>query len=134
MSKIDQYDPQSRTEPLSKPVGLTRRMNGVLWTQAILLVLAAFLARTVETHSARLSDALLSFEARQFDTEIEKLEEYPGQVLLVVNTAGRSGYTPQYEGRQAIHERYGAQGFAFLGFASNDLGAQQPGSDGEIVA
>jgi glutathione peroxidase len=109
-------------------------MKRVLWAQAFLVIIPAFLLRAVETHATDISETLLSFEARRIDGDIEKLEEYRGQVLLVVNTASRCGYTPQYEGLQAIHERYRAQGFAVLGFPSNDFAGQEPGSDREIGA
>jgi glutathione peroxidase len=59
-------------------------------------------------------------------------EKYAGQVLLVVNTAGKCGYTPQYEGLEALHKRYAGQGFAVLGFPSNDFKGQEPGSEKEI--
>lgn len=61
------------------------------------------------------------------------LAEKQGKVLLVVNTASKCGFTPQYEGLQELHERYSAQGFEVLGFPSNQFGAQEPGSNAEIA-
>lgn len=58
---------------------------------------------------------------------------FKGQVLLVVNTASHCGYTPQYKGLQALHERHRARGFAVLGFPSNDFGQQEPGSNRDIA-
>ena len=61
------------------------------------------------------------------------LADYAGQVLLVVNVASKCGLTPQYEGLEALYEKYKDQGFAVLGFPANDFGAQEPGSNEEIA-
>ena len=61
------------------------------------------------------------------------LSTFAGRVLLVVNTASQCGYTPQYEGLEALHQAYTDQGFAVLGFPSNDFGEQEPGSAPEIA-
>lgn len=58
--------------------------------------------------------------------------EYGGEVLLVVNTASKCGFTPQYEALEAMHAKYRDRGFAVLGFPSNDFFGQEPGSEKQI--
>jgi glutathione peroxidase len=60
------------------------------------------------------------------------LGSYKGKVTLVVNVASKCGYTPQYEGLEALHKELAPKGFAVLGFPSNDFGGQEPGSAEEI--
>ncbi len=63
----------------------------------------------------------------------KQLGEYAGQVLLIVNVASQCGYTPQYKGLEELNQKYGAAGLRVLGFPCNDFGAQEPGSNSEIV-
>ena len=59
--------------------------------------------------------------------------EYQGQVLLLVNTASKCGFTPQYEGLQSLQSRFHERGFNVLAFPCNQFGKQEPGTDGEIL-
>lgn len=61
-----------------------------------------------------------------------KLDAFKGQVLLVVNTASKCGYTPQYEGLQATYLKYKDRGFTVLGFPANNFMGQEPGTNEEI--
>ena len=63
---------------------------------------------------------------------IDLKKTYGGKVLLVVNTASKCGYTPQFEALEAMNAKYSSQGFAVLGFPSNDFMGQDPGSEKEI--
>lgn len=61
------------------------------------------------------------------------LSQYQGRVVMIVNTASRCGFTPQYDGLQELHERYADRGLVILGFPANDFGGQEPGSDEQIA-
>jgi glutathione peroxidase len=61
------------------------------------------------------------------------LSDHSGKVLLIVNVASKCGFTPQYEGLEALHRRFAGQGFAVLGFPCNQFGAQEPGDAQEIA-
>ena len=60
------------------------------------------------------------------------LESYAGKVLLIVNTASKCGFTPQYEGLQKLHDTYSDQEFEVLGFPCNQFGRQEPGTADDI--
>ena len=77
--------------------------------------------------------ASLDFQVRPLASDrTESLcERYAGQVLLVVNTASRCGFTPQYDGLEALYSRYRDRGLVVLGFPSNDF-AQEPGAEQDI--
>lgn len=62
------------------------------------------------------------------------LSAWRGKVLLIVNTASKCGFTPQYKGLEALHEKYKDQGFEVLGFPCNQFGGQEPGNAEEIGA
>jgi glutathione peroxidase len=61
------------------------------------------------------------------------LEQYKGKVLLIVNTASKCGFTPQYEGLESLYKRYNDKGFEILGFPCDQFGHQEPGSDEDIA-
>ena len=70
----------------------------------------------------------------RIDGSADTLGNHKGNVLLLVNVASKCGLTPQYEGLEAAYKQYKDQGFEVLGFPANDFGAQEPGTDEEIVA
>ncbi len=72
------------------------------------------------------------YQSESIDGEVVSLSEYEGKVLLIVNTASECGFTPQYEGLQALYEQYREKGLVILGFPANNFGGQEPGTDEEI--
>ena len=73
------------------------------------------------------------FEAKDIGGKVIALSAFKGKVMLVVNTASKCGFTPQFGGLEALHNTYAAKGLAVLGFPCNQFGAQDPGSDSEIA-
>src|SRR6266404_729213 len=76
--------------------------------------------------------SLLDRSMQTLDERNLSLCEYNGKVVLVVNTASQCGYTPQYDGLEALYRKYKAKGLVVLGFPMNDFGGQEPGSNKEI--
>jgi len=73
------------------------------------------------------------FTMPSIEGEDVPLRSYDGKVCLVVNLASQCGLTPQYAGLRGLHDDHQARGFAVLGFPCNQFGAQEPGSDAEIL-
>lgn len=77
--------------------------------------------------------SVYDFAAVRIDGTPQALSDYHGQVLLIVNTASRCGFTRQYSGLQSLYDAYRDRGFVVLGFPSNDFGGQEPGSNEDIA-
>jgi glutathione peroxidase len=77
--------------------------------------------------------ALLDYTFPSLMDRPTALCQFRGKVVLVVNTASECGYTPQYEGLEALYRRYRDRGLVVLGFPANDFGGQEPGSNGQIA-
>ncbi len=76
--------------------------------------------------------AVLSFKMKSLEGREVDLARYQGKVVLMVNTASKCGFTPQYKALEALHKKYAQKGLAVLGFPANDFGAQEPGTDAQI--
>jgi len=77
--------------------------------------------------------SIYDFEARQINGKDIALSEFKGKVMLIVNTASKCGFTPQFGGLEELHKTYGKQGLVVLGFPCNQFGAQDPGNNEEIA-
>jgi glutathione peroxidase len=75
---------------------------------------------------------IYDFSAKLNDGKEKKLSAYKGKVLLIVNTASRCGFTPQYKGLQELYTKYKDRGFDLLAFPCDQFGHQEPGEDDEI--
>jgi len=77
--------------------------------------------------------SIYDFNAKTLDGREVSLGDYRDKVLLVVNTASKCGFTPQYEGLEALYKTYADKGLAVLGFPCNQFGSQEPGDAQEIA-
>jgi glutathione peroxidase len=94
------------------------------------LLLAASLALPLMASAAGLLD--VAYRPLAGKDPVNLAQRYHGRVLLVVNTASKCGFTPQYEGLEALQKSYSARGLSVLGFPSNDFKGQEPGDEKDI--
>ena len=85
-----------------------------------------------KTVNAEKASSALGFKMNSLDGKEVDLSQYQGKVLMIVNVASRCGNTPQYTQLEALHEKYGKEGLAVLGFPCNQFGAQEPGTAADI--
>ncbi|VVT03521.1 Hydroperoxy fatty acid reductase gpx1 [Sphingomonas sp. EC-HK361] len=78
-------------------------------------------------------NAITDFEVKAADGGPASLDTWRGKVLLIVNTASKCGFTPQYEGLEDLHRDLGPRGFEVLAFPCNQFGGQEPGDAAEIA-
>ena len=76
--------------------------------------------------------SVYDFEYTSIENQPVKMTEYRGKVLLIVNTASKCGFTPQYEGLEELYRKYRDRGFMVIGFPCNQFMEQEPGTDQEI--
>lgn len=77
---------------------------------------------------------IADFVVRKADGTPQPMTDYAGKILLIVNTASKCGFTPQYSGLEALHRAYADRGLSVLGFPCNQFGAQEPGDAAEIAS
>lgn len=78
------------------------------------------------------ADSIYQFEADDIKGQPTKMSEFKDKVLLIVNTASKCGFTPQYKGLEKLQQDYADKGFTVLGFPCNQFGKQEPGDEQEI--
>tara|TARA_Y100000816_G_C25968315_1_gene505298 strand:+ start:420 stop:905 length:486 start_codon:yes stop_codon:yes gene_type:complete len=79
-----------------------------------------------------MNDSIYSCTFDDIDGNSTTLEQYKGNVLLIVNVASKCGYTPQYDGLQAIYDQFKDQGLVIVGFPANNFKGQEPGTNADI--
>jgi glutathione peroxidase len=82
--------------------------------------------------TTQLSPSIYNFSVTSIEGQSVNLNTYKDKVLLIVNTASQCGFTPQYQGLQALHDKYAEKGLVILGFPCNQFGQQEPGTASEI--
>ena len=97
------------------------------------LFAAVSFVRAEEKKGDKKGPAVLNFTMKGIDGKDVDLSKYQGKVVLIVNVASKCGYTPQYEGLQALHEKYAEKGLVVLGVPANEFGKQEPGTNEEIA-
>ena len=79
------------------------------------------------------NQTIYDFEAKSISGKDLPLSQFKGQVMLIVNTASKCGFTPQFGGLEELHKTYAGKGLVVVGFPCNQFGSQDPGADGEIA-
>ena len=92
----------------------------------------SLMAEDPKNKNVKAAGKVLDFKMKSLDGKQVDLNQYKGDVVLVVNVASECGLTPQYTQLQALHEKYGPKGLRVLGFPCNQFGRQEPGSSEEI--
>ncbi|MBO6522979.1 MAG: glutathione peroxidase [Balneolaceae bacterium] len=96
------------------------------------IILTVVLFAMMSAFTNPINETLYEFPVTDIDGNEMSLEKYKGKVILIVNVASKCGYTPQYEGLQAIYEEYSDDGLVILGFPANNFKGQEPGTEEDI--
>ncbi len=113
------------------PVNMIAALSATLVLSAVALFAQAD-GPTMRATTQPDAPPVLSFTMKSLEGKDVDLASYKGKVVLMVNTASKCGFTPQYAGLEKLHEKYADKGLAILGFPSNDFGHQEPGTSEDI--
>ena len=114
-------------------------MKRIFIVVMVLVATASFAAEGEQKPAGRPAKAApeagpaLQFKMKDISGKELDLARCAGKVVVIVNVASRCGYTPQYAGLQALHEKYAKSGLVVLGFPCNQFGGQEPGTDAEVA-
>lgn len=103
---------------------------------SVALVLGAFVGMSQADHHEKgehKHECALDFKMKTIEGKTVDLEDYEGNVVVIVNTASECGLTPHYKGLESLYGKYKDKGLVVLGFPCNQFGSQEPGSDAEIA-
>ena len=96
------------------------------------ILLISLITLAISLISMKNTDPIYDFPIKDIDGNETSLAEYKGKVLLIVNVASKCGYTPQYEGLQALYEEHEEDGLVIVGFPANNFNGQEPGTNEDI--
>jgi len=108
------------------------RLTFALTLGAAALLVPAVTSGEAEAAAAALPDTAYQFTFEGLTTDSVPLSSFGGKVILVVNTASKCGFTPQYAGLQKLYDTYRTRGLVIVGVPSNDFGGQEPGTSTQI--
>jgi len=118
-------------DPFIRRIALMSRVLSLL-AGAVLLAGVTGLVWAGDTGDQKVP-AALDFTVKDINGKDVNLSQYQGKVVLLVNVASYCGYTPQYQGLEALYEKYAKDGLVVIGVPANEFGAQEPGTNAEIA-
>src|SRR5262245_306918 len=122
--------------PTLRRTGMRKRFSAFVAAALLAGAVFVFVSPTAAQQARSAGGAVTSFyelQTMSLDGKPGNLAQYKGKVSLVVNVASKCGYTPQYEGLEALQREMKGKGFNVLGFPSNDFGGQEPGTAQELA-
>jgi glutathione peroxidase len=131
MKHDSRHAPQAEVRALSPPDPRLRWLCAALALAGLWALTAAGSPAADEAATDR--GPAIDHQVVTIDGRTIGLDRFRGKAMLIVNTASKCGYTPQYEGLQTLYERFRDRGLVVVGFPSNDFGNQEPGSEAEIA-